>query len=211
MTRVLLADDHALVREGIKGLLMKQTDIEVVGEAEDGVEALQKIKELVPDVAIIDVSMPNKDGIELIAELASLGLPTKTLVVSMYRNKPFVLRTLRAGADGFVWKGDAVTSLTRAIAEVQEGKRVLPDSFDGENLESENLNGGHEASRGLSKREFQVLCYLASGMTNRDVAQDLGISVKTVDTHRGHLLKKLALRNNADLARFAIRNGYVDA
>lgn len=209
MTRVLLADDHALVREGIRRLLNSVETIEVVGEAKDGLDAVEKIKELRPDVALIDVSMPKKDGIEVTAEVASLQIATRVLILSMYKNKPFVQRTLRAGATGFVWKGAATDTLIEAINEVHHGRRVVPNDFEGEGFDPKSLDAD-EPSRGLSKREFQVLCYLASGMTNRDVAEDLGISVKTVDTHRGHLLKKLSLRNNADLARFAIRNGYVE-
>jgi DNA-binding NarL/FixJ family response regulator len=212
MIRVILVDDHALVREGLRRLLNGSTEIEVIGEASDGVEAIERVKELRPDVALVDVSMPRKDGIEATAEITALGLDTKILILTMYSDEQYALRTLRAGADGFIWKGARFEELCRAIAKVKEGERYLPaeieERFAADSVEKDSAGQSVDV---LSKREFQVMCYLAAGMTNREIAKELGISVKTVDTHRGHVLKKLRLRNNSDITRFAIRRGFVNA
>jgi DNA-binding NarL/FixJ family response regulator len=212
MIRVLLVDDHKLLREGVRQLLAGSDEVEVVGEAANGNQAIQLVEQLRPDVAIVDLSMPRKDGIEVTSEIRALDLDTRVLILTMFSDEQHAVRTLRAGASGFISKTAELEELVRAIKEVHSGRRYLP--ADIANDISDEVVAGAPAKRPaeiLSKREFQVMCYLAGGLTNREIAVELGISVKTVDTHRGHVLKKLYLRNNADITRFAIRNGFVEA
>ncbi|HWN70369.1 MAG TPA: response regulator transcription factor [Haliangium sp.] len=210
MIRIAIADDHALVREGMRRMLSGSRQIEVIGEASNGAEAVQLVAEKQPDVLLLDITMPVKDGIEATADIVELGLATKILILSMHADEQYALRTLRAGANGFISKGARLEELLRAITDVHKGDRYLPeamqDTFTEQLIQPE---GEKPLIDLLSKREFQVMSYLAQGMTNREIADILQISVKTVDTHRGHVLKKLRLRNNSDITRFAIANGYV--
>ncbi len=191
-------------------MLSGSRQIEVIGEASNGAEAVQLVAEKQPDVLLLDITMPVKDGIEATADIVELGLATKILILSMHADEQYALRTLRAGANGFISKGARLEELLRAITDVHKGDRYLPeamqDTFTEQLIQPE---GEKPLIDLLSKREFQVMSYLAQGMTNREIADILQISVKTVDTHRGHVLKKLRLRNNSDITRFAIANGYV--
>jgi len=210
MIQVALADDHNLVREGLRRMLAVHDEIEVVGEAPDGAAAVDLVKEHQPDVMLLDISMPKKDGIEATSEICALGLKTKILILSMHSDEQYVVRTLRAGASGFIWKGTRLEELVNAIKEVNAGNRYLPPDIEQSFAEKYLRPDGDRApAEILSKREFQVMCFLAGGMTNREIAAQLSISVKTIDTHRGHVLKKLKLRNNSDITRFAIQHGYI--
>lgn len=211
MIRVAIADDHALVREGMRRMLSGSRQIDVVGEAANGAEAVELVSEKEPDVLLLDITMPVKDGIEATEEIVELGKHTKILILSMHADEQYALRTLRAGANGFISKGARLEELLKAITEVHNGERYLPeqmaDAF-GEATIEDKIDEKSLVEM-LSPREYQVMSYLAQGMTSREIADVLAISHKTVDTHRGHLLKKLRLRNNADLTRFAIQNGLV--
>lgn len=213
MIRVLLVDDHKLLREGVRQLLSESSEVEVVGEAENGAQALELVEQLRPDVAVVDLSMPRKDGIEVTSEIRALDLDTRVLILTMFSDEQHAVRTLRAGASGFISKTAELDELLKAIKDVHAGQRYLPADIASEIAADTgpDKSNNKKPAEILSKREFQVMCYLAGGLTNREIAEELGISVKTVDTHRGHVLKKLHLRNNADITRFAIRNGFVDA
>jgi two-component system invasion response regulator UvrY len=191
-------------------MLSGSKQLEVVGEASNGAEAVALVAEKEPDVLLLDITMPVKDGIEATADIVELGVATKILILSMHADEQYALRTLRAGAHGFISKGARLEELLKAINEVHGGARYLPESMQ-ESFAEQHIQPEGEKSLIdlLSKREFQVMSFLAQGMTNREIADILQISVKTVDTHRGHVLKKLRLRNNSDLTRFAIANGYV--
>lgn len=210
MIRIAIADDHALVREGMRRMLSGSRQLEVIGEASNGAEAVELVAAKQPDVLLLDITMPVKDGIEATADIVELGVATKILILSMHADEQYALRTLRAGANGFISKGARLEELLRAITDVHNGDRYLPeamqDSFAEQLIQPEGEKPRIDL---LSKREFQVMSYLAQGMTNREIGDILQISVKTVDTHRGHVLKKLRLRNNSDITRFAIANGYV--
>ena len=210
MIRVAIADDHALVREGLRRMLSGSDLIEVIGEVANGAEAVRLVCDLKPDVLLLDITMPVKDGIEATSEIAAMDVDTKILILSMHSDEQYALRTLRAGASGFISKGARLEELLKAITEVRAGNRYLPEhiakSFAEKHIRPDSDKPLAEL---LSKREFQVMSYLASGMTNREIAKLLDISVKTVDTHRGHVLKKLKLRNNSDITRFAIQHGYI--
>ncbi len=209
--RLLLVDDHDLVREGLKRILEATGEFEVVGEADSGDRAIEIFETLDPDVVVTDVSMPGSDGIEATIALRMKSPHVRVVVLTMYNDAHHAVRAFSAGASGFVAKDSKSHVLVAAIREVAHGGRYLPEAIRDEverRLEElERKDSNQALTDRLSKRELEVLRYLASGKTNREIARHLGISVKTIDTHRGHLLKKLQLRNNADLTRFAIRHG----
>jgi two-component system invasion response regulator UvrY len=201
MIRVAIAEDHTLVREALKSLLENSGRVEVVGEATTGDEAVEIVAQRQPDVLLLDIAMPGKDGLAAIMDIAGLQVQTRVLVVSMAADDTYAVRAVRAGAAGYLNKTAKSGELISAIDAVLAGQRVVPDGS-----EAQGAPAAHPAQV-LSPREFQVLGHLASGLTNREIAKMLEISVKTVDTHRGHVLKKLKLRNNSDLTRFAMQHG----
>ncbi|MCB9555031.1 MAG: response regulator transcription factor [Deltaproteobacteria bacterium] len=207
---VALTDDHVLVREGLRRLLEEQHRFDVVGEAADGEQTLLLLRQLKPDVVLLDISMPNKDGIDTTREIVAEGLPTKVLILTMHADEHYASRALRAGAHGFILKDAKAEELVAAIEQVHAGGRYLPPELARAFADRYLHDSGEQPSpRDLSRREREVLCLLAQGLTNREVADRLVISVKTVDSHRGNLLKKLNLRNNSDITRFAIQHGLV--
>lgn len=212
MIRVLLADDHSIVRAGLKRLVEESGDIEVVAEAADGYAAIHNAKDVLPDVAVIDISMHGMDGLEVINQLQRLIPDLPVLVLTMHEEEQYVVRAISEGAVGYVTKRSAPEELVNAIRRVYAGGRFLSDSA-AEALAKRLARGKGRLTLmdTLSNREIQVLRCLALGKTNREIAEIYGISVKTVDTYRSRLLSKLNLRNNADLSRFAIQNGIVEA
>ncbi|MCA9665289.1 MAG: response regulator transcription factor [Myxococcales bacterium] len=210
MIRVAISDDHALVREGLQRIL-RERGFEIVGEAANGVEAVALVEKHHPDVILLDISMPEKDGIEATREIVALDVGTRVLILTMHTDEHYALRALRAGALGFILKDAKAEQLVNAIERVKQGKRYLPPdlerSFAEKYLQPEALD---EPAKKLSNREFEVMCMLAMGLTNREIADKLTISVKTVDSHRSHVLKKLQLRNNSDITRYAIQHGFIN-
>jgi two-component system invasion response regulator UvrY len=207
MIRIAIADDHAIVRDGLKRILADQADMEVIGEASDGFEAVELVRKLKPDVIILDISMPAKDGLDATREIGALKAATRVLILTMHSDEHYAIRTMRAGATGYLVKGASSEELLRAIRTVAGGQRYLP--ADLESAFAEHFltpETSYTPAESLSDREFQVLCLLASGFTNREIAEKLFISVKTVDSHRSRILDKLSLRNNSDLTRFAIEH-----
>ncbi len=212
MIKVLLADDHSIVRAGLRRIVEDSGDMEVVAEASDGNEAIQKVHKTDPDVAVIDISMPGLDGLEVIDRLRTHDPELPILVLTMHEEEQYVVRAIEAGAMGYITKRSAPEQLVMAIRRVKEGKRFLTASA-AETLALRVARGaqGQSALDMLSMRELQVLRRLAMGQTNREIADAYHISVKTVDTYRLRLLKKLNLRNNAELSRFAIQNRLVES
>jgi len=210
MIRVAIADDHALVRQGLRRILEAELDIQVVGEARDGEEALRLVRTTRPDVLILDISMPGKDGLEATRAIRSREARTRILILTMHNEEHYALRTLRAGAHGFLYKGADSEELLRAVRAVSQGITYLPQEIERAFAEKfVHPEEAHPAER-LTDREFQVLRLIARGLTNREIAEELGIRLKTVDSHRRRVLKKLGLRNNAELTRFAIRHGLIE-
>jgi two-component system, NarL family, invasion response regulator UvrY len=207
---ILLADDHSIVRAGLLRIIEETHDIKVVAEAADGHEAMRKAHETRPDVAVIDLSMPGPDGMEVIQQLAVYYPKLPVLVLTVHEEEQYIWRALKAGAKGYVTKRSAPELLVKAIRKVHGGGRYLTDEVAA-TLASRLEAGEHGRSSldELSNREVQVLRRLALGQTNREIAEAYHISVKTVDTYRQRLLKKLSLRNNADISRFAIQHGLV--
>ena len=211
MIRILLADDHSIVRAGLRRIIEDSGDIEVIAEAADGHEAVQKAHETQPDVAVIDISMPIMDGLEVISQLHHYYPKMPILILTMHEEEQYVFRAISAGAKGYITKRSAPEQMVNAIRKVHAGGRYLSDSA-AESLAHRLASGTHDRSPmdALSNREIQVLRHLALGKTTREIAEAYNISVKTVDTYRFRLLKKLNLRNNAELSRFAIQNRLVE-
>ena len=211
MIKVLLADDHSIVRAGLRRIVEESGDIEVVAEAEDGRKAIQLVQKTDPDVAVIDISMPDLDGLEVISRLQNLHPKLPILVLTMHEEGQYVVRTIQAGAKGYLTKQSAPEQLVKAIRKIYDGKRYITDEA-AESLALRVAKGSNGKSPldSLSMRELQVLRRLAMGHTNREIAAAYHISIKTVDTYRARLLKKLGLRNNAELSRFAIQNRLIE-
>ncbi len=211
MIKVLLADDHCIVREGLRKVLEDSNEIEVIAEAADGESALEEAMNKKPDVAVVDISMPGMDGLEVVTRLASYCPDVPVLILTMYDEEQYVIRAVEAGAMGYVTKQSAPEQLVAAVKKIHAGGRYLTEKAS-EALALRVIRGNEKQSltESLSLRELQVLRKLAMGSTNREIAQSYNISVKTVDTYRSRILKKLNLRNNADLSRFAIQNRLVE-
>ena len=212
MIKILLADDHSLVRDGLRRIVEAAGDMEVIEEASDGREVIQKVRNAPPDVAVIDISMPGMDGLEVISQLHIYFPDLPILVLTMHEEEQYVVRAIGAGAMGYVTKRSAPEDLVKAIRKVHAGGRYLTE-LASEVLAIRMSKGSANISPldSLSNREMQVLGRLALGKTNREIAETYCISVKTVDTYRSRLLKKLNLRNNAELARFAIQTGIIES
>lgn len=211
MIRVLLADDHGIVRAGLRRIVEESGDIEVVAEASDGREAVLAVRKEKPDVAVIDISMPVLDGLEVITQLKSENSTVPILVLTMHGEHQYVVRAIETGAMGYITKQSAPEQLVKAIRKVHSGSLFLTDEA-AEALALRIARGNNTQSPldTLSTRELQVLRRLALGDTNREIASAYHISIKTVDTYRFRLLKKLNLRNNADLSRFAIQQHLIE-
>ena len=207
MIKVLLADDHAIVRAGLRRLVEESGDIEVIAEAADGREAIRLAQEQEPDVAVLDLTMPGLDGIEVISQLKLYCPKLPILVLTMQEEEQFVVRSLKAGAQGYITKQSAPEQLVKAIRKVFAGGGYLSETAaEALALHAARGTKGRSLLASLSNREIEVLRRLAFGWTNREIAEAFGISIKTVDAYRLRLLKKLALRNNAELTRFAIQH-----
>lgn len=209
MIRVLLADDHSIIRAGLRRLLEDAGDMEVE-EAADGCQALKLAKDSPPDVAVKDISMPGLDGLEAIQRLREILPELPILVLTMHKEEQYVVRCLTAGARGYLTKRGAPEQLVNAICRVLAGVRFLSDEV-AEAFAVRVARGKDEMSplKNLSNRELQVFRALALGKTNCGIADDYSLSVKTVDTYRFRLLKKLGLCNNAELSHFVIKHGLI--
>ena len=211
MIKVLLADDHSIVRAGLRRIVEESKDMQVIAEAADGRDAIEQVHKTSPDIAIIDISMPGLDGLEVISQLKLFYPDLPILILTMHEEGQYVVRAIEAGAMGYITKQSAPEQLVKAIRKVFSGHRYLTDE-GAEALALSVAKGvrGQSPLDSLSMRELQVLRRLAMGHTNREIAKAYGISIKTVDTYRFRLLKKLNLRNNAELSRFAIQNNLID-
>ena len=211
MIRVLLADDHIIVRGGLRRILEESGDMEVVAEAAEGREALQQIHQIKPDVAVVDISMPGLDGLEVISQVRHYYPKLPILILTMHEEEQYVVRAIAAGANGYITKRSAPEQLVKAIRKVYAGGRYLSDTA-AESLAQHMAGGKRTASPldMLSNREVQVLRHLALGRTVKEIAEAYNLSPNTVHTYRLRLLKKLNLRNNSELSRFAIQNRLVE-
>jgi len=206
---VVLAEDHQLVRQGLKALLQAEPDLEVVGEAADGVEAMELTRRLQPDVLVLDLMIPRLFGVDVIRQVRQSARKTKIVVLSMHADESFVRESLRAGAHGYVLKESSAEELTRAVRAALAGRRHLSPPLADRAIELFAFpeGGAEDPLASLTVRERLVLQLAAEGMTNKEIAEKLHISPRTAETHRTHLMQKLQLRTQTDLVRFAIRKG----
>lgn len=212
MINVLLADDHSIVRAGLRRIIEESGDMQVVAEASDGRQAIQKIRKHLPDVAVIDISMPEVDGLEVIRVISAENPKLPLLILTMHAEPQYVIRAVEAGAMGYITKQSAPEQLVRAIRKLYNGTRFISaDAAEALALKVSKGTNSRDLIDTLSTRELQVLRHLAIGKTNREIADIYNISIKTVDTYRFRLLKKLSLRNNAELSRYAIQNHLVES
>ncbi|WP_030841334.1 response regulator [Streptomyces hygroscopicus] len=205
--RVLLVDDHQVVRRGLRTFLEIQDDIEVVGEAPDGKEGVARAEELRPDVVLMDVKMPGVDGIEALRTLRDLDNPARVLVVTSFTEKRTVVPALRAGAAGYVYKDVDPEALARAIRSVHSGHVLLQPEVALALLSQEENGGGQGRGGSLTEREREVLALIADGRSNREIARALVLSEKTVKTHVSNILMKLDLADRTQAALWAVRHG----
>lgn len=211
--RVLLADDHAIVREGVRMILNAQPDMEVVGEASDGVGALRLAQTLKPDLALMDIGMPGMNGLEATRALKEAQPLIQVLILTMLEDEDYFFRILAAGASGYVLKGAGSDELLSAIRAVSQGGVYLFPTM-AKKLVGDYLKGqasSAAAADPLTAREREVLKLIAAGKMNREIAELMVISVNTVQTHRLHLMEKLNLHNRTELIKYAIRRGLIDA
>ncbi|MEU6948798.1 response regulator transcription factor [Streptomyces sp. NPDC046316] len=205
--RVLLVDDHQVVRRGLRTFLEVQDDIEVVGEASDGAEGVARAEELRPDVVLMDVKMPGTDGIEALRKLRELANPAKVLIVTSFTEQRTVVPALRAGASGYVYKDVDPDALAGAIRSVHAGHVLLQPEVAGALLSQEEGHGGTGRGSTLTEREQEVLGLIADGRSNREIARALVLSEKTVKTHVSNILMKLDLADRTQAALWAVRHG----
>jgi DNA-binding NarL/FixJ family response regulator len=210
--RVLIADDHAILREGVRALLRLSDDMEVVGEAADGRAAIEACRTLDPDVVLMDVAMPGLGGLEATLQIRRDCPRTRILVLTQYADREYVLRFLKAGVSGYVLKQAAGDELAAAVRGVARGGLVLDPDVAREAIgepRRDREQGALDPYESLTDREKQVLRLVAEGKSNKEVAQELGISVKTAMSHREHVMRKLDMHSRTDLIRFAIRQGVI--
>ncbi len=211
--RILLADDHAILRRGLRALLEREDDLEVVGEAADGRETLKAVEELTPDVVVLDITMPKLNGIEAARQIQAKAAGTAVLILSMHSDEGYVLRALRAGARGYLLKDAVEGELIGALRAVAAGKayfspevsKLLVEDYV-QGMQQRGLQDSHEL---LTTREREVLQLLAEGKTSKDIAKMLELSVYTVDTHKANLMQKLSLHSMAELILYSVRKGII--
>lgn len=208
VTRILIADDHAIVRSGLRRVLDSKPDLEVVAEAEDGAEAVEKALEQEVDLAILDVSMPRMTGIQATAELHKRRPELKTLILSMHDGEQFLFEALKAGASGYVLKSGADTDIVDACRAAMRGDSYLYPSAVAALVRDYVERGGDEYDV-LTPRELEVLKLIAEARTSKQISEALFISIKTVERHRQNILDKLGMRDRVELTRYAIRRGLI--
>ena len=214
MKRIALVDDHTILREGLRALLSSNPDFTIAGELADGIDAVRCAAELKPDLIVMDLSMPKMNGIEAIIEIKKQNPTIKVVVLTIHNTEEHVLSALKAGADGYVLKDDSSAELEMAIKSVLKGEHYLSPGIS-EKVIQGYLKGKKEVKIGsawdlLTQRERGVLQMIAEGYKNKEIADQLCISVKTVDNHRANLMKKLNLHNASDLTKYAIEKGLIN-
>ena len=210
MIRIVIADDHAIVREGIKRIVASANDLDIVGEAKDGTEVMQRVRDLSFDVLVLDLSMPGRNGMELIKLIRTDYPKLHILVLSMHQELQYAVRAIKSGASGYLTKESAPEQLVQAIRKIASGGAYVSAEV-AEQLALRAMPGSaalpHES---LSAREFEVMQLLVAGTSVTAIAAQINLSVKTVSTHKANLMDKMGLKNQSELVRYAIRHGLVD-
>lgn len=211
---VLVADDHDIVRRGLRDLLEKQPGWKVVAEAVNGREAVEKTKQFKPDVSILDITMPALDGLEAARQIVASGLPTKVLILTMHHSDPLIQLMLKAGVRGYVLKSEAASELVQAVEAVHRNKTFftskVPQSFLDDRNKPPKTNGQEHVLR-LTPRQREIVQLLAEGKNSREIASVLGTTFKTVETHRANIMRRLECHSVTELVRYAIRNDIIQA
>jgi DNA-binding NarL/FixJ family response regulator len=209
MKNVLLVDDHSIVRQGLKNLIALETDLTVTGEASSGLEAINLVRKNQYDIVVLDISMPDKNGVDTLHDLKHVAPDLPVLILSGYAEAQYALNLMRSGCKGYLSKDTDTDEIIKAIRTIANGKRYI--SAELAELMSEQLSHPSEKKlhEMLSEREFQVFFKLASGLSPTEIGVELNISIKTVSTYRSRILEKMSLRTNADLTYYAIKNGLV--
>ena len=211
--RVFLADDHKILRESLVILLSQQENIEVVGAAGDGQEAYRKILELKPDIAVLDISIPNLNGLDLAEKLRAEMPEVKVVILTMHKSGEFVSKALRAGVRGYVLKDNALEELMECINLVFDRKVYLSQDITGivvDGFVNNNRENPETGENSISLREKEILQLLAEGKSNKDISDLLNLSIKTVETHRANIMRKLGFRHITDLVLYAVRNHMIE-
>ena len=211
--KIVLADDHKIVRNGVKSLLEDDSEIKVIGEAENGLEAWELVQKLKPDVLVSDINMPEINGIQLTEKIAESDLDTQVMILSMYNDEGYILKSVEAGVMGYLPKDADYEDIIRGIKEIANGNmfynaevtRVITESL----IQNPNKIRGKKVTVSLTNRELEILNSIVSGNSNKIIAEDLFISTRTVDTHRTNIMKKIKARNTADLVRIAIESSLI--
>jgi two-component system, NarL family, invasion response regulator UvrY len=206
MTRIFIVDDHVLIREGLKKILSTESDLSIVGEALSGNEALEKLDTCKCDVLILDISLPDKSGLEVLKEVKARHPKIQVIILSIYPEERYAIRALIDGAVGYVTKNSAADELILAIRTVMAGKKFVSPTLTQElddHIQTDQTKPSHEK---LSDREFQVLLLIGSGQTVSQIADKLNLSVSTVNTYRTHILEKMNLKTNVELVRYVFEN-----
>jgi len=213
---VLLVDDHQIVRDGIKSLLTGSSNIEIIGEASDAAELLEKLKVLYPDIIVLDISLPKTSGIEL-TKIITVDYPEiKVLILSMYTNEDFIFNSVKAGAKGYLPKNTTRKELLEAIHQIYNGNEFFSETISNIILKSyikkaksdDDITAKKEVN--LTSREIEILKLVVEGVTNTDIANKLFISIRTVESHKNHIMQKLELNTPVDLVKFAIKNKIIE-
>jgi DNA-binding NarL/FixJ family response regulator len=209
--RILLADDHALIRAGIRVLLESLPGIEVMGETGDGLDAVERVQRDPPDAILLDITLPGLNGLEVAARIARLDVPTRVLMLSMHASPEYAARALAAGASGYLNKDSAFDELAAALDAIFRGRRYLCRALDAAVVQQleESASKGESGIQRLTPRQRQILQFVAEGYPTREIAERLFLSVKTVESHRGQLMQRLGIFDVPGLVRFAIRHGLV--
>ena len=210
MIRVLVADDHAIVREGLKQIVVDTDDIVVAGEASDGQEVLDKALENDYDVVLLDITMPKRTGLDVIKELKIRRPDLRILVLTVHREEQYAVRVLKAGASGYLTKESIPEELVAAIRKIAPGGKYVSSSLAEKLAFNLETGAGQPLHQVLSDREYQVMCLLASGKTTRQIADELLLGITTVNTYRYRILRKMQVKNNAELVRYAIESQLLD-
>jgi|TARA_B100000315_G_scaffold47101_1_gene41895 DNA-binding NarL/FixJ family response regulator len=209
MINVLLVDDHAIVRDGLKRIIDDSFGMKVLDEARNGIEALEKLHNNRFDLVLLDISLPGRNGLEILKEIKSFYPKLPVLILTMYSEEQYATRLLKAGASGFLTKESASDQLVNAIEIISKGRKFITPKAAELLADEFNTDPNKEPHQLLSDREYQVLCMISSGLTVKEISQELALSDKTISTYRSRILQKMKRKNNAELTHYSISNGLI--
>jgi DNA-binding NarL/FixJ family response regulator len=210
MLKIIIADDHMLIREGIRKIIKKESDMIVVGEAEDSINLMRMIKEIECDLLILDLNMPEKNGLDLLPDIKESKPGLVILILSMYPEDSFAYRTFKSGASGYISKGSSAEELIKAIRMVSAGRKYVSQDFAETIVENINQSDQKPLHENLSNREFQIFCLLGKGRTTAKIANELCISTSTVNTYRQRIMDKMNMNSVGELIRYALKNNLIE-